>query len=140
MRDRGFNQRVGQHRDVEEGGRLPAPHAGPQAISNGRYSSKLLMLSFSGFQGLCVFSFICHCARARAGVAFSCVGLSPASAAAMVCSEKAYAIWGALRDCVWLSGLVLVLIGLGFFRKNFPSKQSTQSCNSVIRAHNRRLI
>ena len=45
-----------------------------------------------------VFTFICHCARTRAGVALSWVGLSPASAAAMVRSEKASAKRGALRD------------------------------------------
>ena len=67
-----------------------------------------VVFSFSGFQGLFVFSFICHCARTRAGVALSRVGLSPASAAAMVRGEKASAIWGALRVGDGLSGLVLI--------------------------------
>jgi hypothetical protein len=67
-----------------------------------------VVFSFSGFQGLFVFSFICHCARTRARVALSRVGLSPASAAAMVRGEKASAIWGALRVGEGLSGLVLI--------------------------------
>ena len=68
----------------------------------------VFVFSFSGFQGLFVFSFICHCARTRARVALSRVGLSPASAAAMVRGEKASAIWGALRVGEGLSGLVLI--------------------------------
>ena len=62
----------------------------------------------TGFRSLCVFSFICHCARTRAGVAPSRVGLSPASAAAMVRGENASAIWGVLaivfdsQDLCWL--------------------------------------
>jgi len=67
-----------------------------------------LVFSLSGIQGLFVFSFIYHCARTRAGVALSRVGLSPASAAAMVRGEKASAIWGALRVGDRLSGLVLI--------------------------------
>ena len=58
-------------------------------------------VSFSLSLAFCkvsLFSFSCrHCARARAGVALIRVGLSPASAAAMECGEKAYAFWSALR-------------------------------------------
>ena len=63
--------------------------------------------SFS-FSCLFVFSFICHCARTRAGVALSRFGLPPASVAAMVRGEKASAIWCALRVGEGLSGLVLI--------------------------------
>jgi len=73
-----------------------------------RFSSIFLVFSFSGFRGPFVFSFICHFARTRAGVALSRVGLSPASAAAMVRGEKAAAIWDALRVGDELSGLVLI--------------------------------
>ena len=65
-------------------------------------------ISFSGFQGIFVFSYICHCARTCAGVALSRVGLSPASAAAMVRGKKPSAIWGALRVGEGLAGLVLI--------------------------------
>ena len=65
--------------------------------------------------------FISHCARTRAGVALSRVGLSPASAAAMVRGEKGFCYLGlawaiqavgqqhlaALRVGDGLSGLVL---------------------------------
>ena len=91
-----------------------------------------VVFSFSGFQGLFVFSFICHCARTRARVALSRVGLSPASAAAMVRGEKASAIWGALRVGEGLSGLVL--IGWSLFRKNLPSKQSPHSCFTPLQS------
>jgi len=63
------------------------------------------VFSFSGFQGLFVFSFSCHSARTRAGVALSGFGLSPVSAAAMVRSEKASAIWDAPRVGEKLSAL-----------------------------------
>ena len=66
------------------------------------------VFSFSGFKGLFVFSIICRCARTRAGVALSRVGLSPASAAAMVRGEKASAIWDALRVGDGLTGLMLI--------------------------------
>jgi len=66
------------------------------------------LISFSGFQGQFVFSFICHGARTRAGVALSRVGLSPASALAMLRGDKTSAIWGALRVGEGLSGLVLI--------------------------------
>jgi len=78
--------------------------------------------SFSFFQGFCVFTFICYCARTRAGVALSRVGLSPASAVATVRGEKASAICGALRVGDGLSGIVL--IGWILSRKNLQSKQS----------------
>jgi len=55
------------------------------------------VFSFSGFQGSFVFSFICLCARTRAGVALSRVGLLPASAAAMARGEKVSAFYSALR-------------------------------------------
>ena len=63
-----------------------------------------LFLWFSSF----VFSFICHSVRTRAGVALSRVGVSPASAAALVRGEKASAIWCALRVGEGLSGLALI--------------------------------
>ena len=66
------------------------------------------VFSFSGFQGTCAFTFICRCARTRAGVALSRAGLSPASAEAMVRGEGSSAIWNALRDRVGLSRLLLI--------------------------------
>ena len=76
-----------------------------------RAKFRVCFSSFSlslAFQGLFIFSFIRHCARTRAGVAFSRVSLSPASAAAMVRGDKASAIWDALRVGDGLSELVLI--------------------------------
>jgi len=69
---------------------------------------KSFLFLWPQYQGLFVFSFISHCARTRAGFALSRVGLSPASAAAMVRGVKASAIWDALRFGDGLSGLVLI--------------------------------
>ena len=52
---------------------------------------------FLWLRGLLIISFSCHCARTRAGVALSQVGLSPASATAMVRGEKASPFCSALR-------------------------------------------
>ena len=69
----------------------------PAATRRGPVEKESNVLALSGFEGTFVFSFICHCARTRAGVALSRVGLSPASAAAMACGKEASAIWHVAR-------------------------------------------